>query len=220
MQPKSFSRGLNRAALGTALLVALGGTASAQPKPADSALAAALKGVTGKGDDLLATFTTSMGALHCRLFYKDAPKTVANFAGLATGNKDFTDPTTGKTTRRPFYDGLTFHRVIPEFMIQGGDPLGSGTGGPGFQIPDEFAPGMTHDRGGLLSMANAGPNTGGSQFFVTEKATPWLNGRHALFGECKEVTTIKQMARVPVGPGDRPMETLKIEKLSIQWGKY
>lgn len=220
MQPKSNRRGFARAALGAALGLVLAGPAVAQPKPADADLAAAVKGVTGKGDDLLATFKTSMGELHCRLFYKDAPKTVANFAGLATGNKDFTDPATGKSTRRPFYDGLIFHRVIPEFMIQGGDPLGTGTGGPGYQIPDEFGPGLTHDRGGLLSMANAGPNTGGSQFFVTEKATPWLNGRHALFGECKEVTTIKQMARVPKGPGDRPMEPLKIEKLTIQWGKY
>jgi peptidyl-prolyl cis-trans isomerase A (cyclophilin A) len=211
---------LSRLGLAAALLAGAATSAVAQPKPADSQLAAAVKGISGKGDDLLATFKTSMGDVHCRLFYKDAPKTVANFAGLAAGNKEFVDPNTGKSVKRPFYDGIIFHRVIPDFMIQGGDPLGQGTGGPGFQIPDEFAPGLTHDRGGLLSMANAGPNTGGSQFFLTEKATPWLNGRHAIFGECKEVDRVKQIARVPVGPGDRPVEPVKIEKLTIQWGKY
>jgi peptidyl-prolyl cis-trans isomerase A (cyclophilin A) len=211
---------LSRLGLSAALLAGAASSAMAQPKPADPALAAAVKGLSGKGDDLLANFKTNMGDIHCRLFYKDAPKTVANFAGLAAGNKEFVDPNTGKTAKRPFYDGLIFHRVIPDFMIQGGDPLGQGTGGPGFQIPDEFAPGLTHDRGGLLSMANAGPNTGGSQFFLTEKATPWLNGRHAIFGECKEVDRVKQIARVPVGPGDRPVEPVKIEKLTIQWGKY
>ena len=211
---------LSRLGLAAALLAGAATSAVAQPKPADSQLAAAVKGISGKGDDLLANFKTSMGDVHCRLFYKDAPKTVANFAGLAAGNKEFVDPNTGKSVKRPFYDGIIFHRVIPDFMIQGGDPLGQGTGGPGFQIPDEFAPGLTHDRGGLLSMANAGPNTGGSQFFLTEKATPWLNGRHAIFGECKEVDRVKQIARVPVGPGDRPVEPVKIEKLTIQWGKY
>ena len=177
-------------------------------------------GVTGSGPDLLADFKTTMGEVHCRLFHDKAPLTVANFAGLATGNKPFTDPSTGASTKRPFYDGLTFHRVIPEFMIQGGDPSGNGTGGPGFQIKDEFGAGLRHDRGGLLSMANAGPDTGGSQFFLTEKATPWLNNKHALFGECREVDRVKQMARVPVGPMNRPMEGIKIEKLTLTWGKY
>lgn len=210
-----------KTSLAAAVLTLAATPALAQtPKPADSDLAAAVKGIAGAGSDLLATFKTSMGEIHCQLFYKDAPKTVANFAGLATGNKAFKDPQTGKETKRPFYDGLIFHRVIPSFMIQGGDPLGSGTGGPGYTINDEFGPGLKHDRGGLLSMANAGPNTGGSQFFLTEKATPWLDGKHAIFGACKEVDRVKQIARVPVGPGDRPVEPVKIEKLTIQWGKY
>ena len=190
------------------------------PKPADADLAAAVQGLSGAGDDLLATFKTTMGEIRCRLFYKEAPKTVANFAGLAAGNKPFTDPKTGSQVKRPFYDGLLFHRVIPNFMIQGGDPLGNGTGNPGFSIPDEFAPSLRHDRGGLLSMANAGPNTGGSQFFLTEKATPWLDGKHAIFGECKDVDRVKQIARVPTEPGDRPVEPVVIQKLTVSWGKY
>ena len=194
--------------------------ASSGPKLTDTDLIAATAGIRGKGDDLLFTFHTNMGKIHCRLFYKEAPKTVANFAGLATGNKEFTDPNTGKKTKRPFYDGTIFHRVIPNFMIQGGDPKGQGTGGPGFTIPDEFGPGLKHDRGGLLSMANRGPNTGGSQFFLTEKKTGWLDGKHAIFGECKEVNRVKKIARVPVGAGNRPREDVRVERAEVSWGKY
>ena len=183
-------------------------------------LKAALAGAPGKGDDLLATFKTSMGDLHCRLFHKEAPKTVANFAGLALGNIEFADPATGQPTKRHFYDGLLFHRVIPNFMIQGGDPRGNGTGGPGYEIPDEFGPGLKHDRGGLLSMANRGPNTGGSQFFVTEVATPHLDGRHAIFGECREVDLVQKIARVPAGPGNKPVTPVAVQTLSIEWGTY
>lgn len=208
------------AATAVTLSMAPAPAAAQTPKPADPDLASAVAGLSGAGDDLLAHFKTSMGEIRCRLFYKESPKTVANFAGLAAGNKPFIDPKTGKEVKRPFYDGLTFHRVIPNFMIQGGDPLGNGTGNPGFSIPDEFAPSLKHDRGGLLSMANAGPNTGGSQFFLTEKATPWLNGKHAIFGECKDVERVKQMARVPTEPGDRPVEPIVIQKLTISWGKY
>lgn len=193
----------------------------APPASLDPDVAAATKGVTGSGPDLLATFKTNQGTIHCRLFHKEAPKTAANFAGLATGNKEFTDPTTGQPTKRRFYDGLIFHRVIPQFMIQGGDPRGNGTGGPGFTIPDEFGPGLKHDRGGLLSMANRGPNTGGSQFFLTEVPTPHLDGRHAIFGECKEVDLVQKIARVPTtGPGNRPASPVTIERLDIEWGKY
>jgi peptidyl-prolyl cis-trans isomerase A (cyclophilin A) len=196
------------------------GPALAQPKDLSPELKTATTGVKGKGSDLLATFTTNLGVIHCRLFHDKAPKTVANFAGLATGNKAFEDPKTGKETKRPFYDGLVFHRVIPNFMIQGGDPAGNGTGGPGYTIPDEFHPSLKHDKGGLLSMANRGPNTGGSQFFLTEKATPWLDGKHAIFGECKEVDLVKKMARVPVIPPNRPREDIRIERLEISWGDY
>jgi peptidyl-prolyl cis-trans isomerase A (cyclophilin A) len=183
-------------------------------------LQAALKGVPGKGDDLLATFKTSQGVINCRLHYKHAPLTVANFAGLAAGNKEFTDPNDQKKKKKPYYDGIIFHRVIPNFMIQGGDPLGQGTGGPGYSIKDEFHPDLMHTKGGLLSMANRGPNTGGSQFFITEKATPWLDRKHAVFGECKEVALIKKIARVPTAARNRPKTPVKIETLKISWGKF
>ena len=135
------------------------------------------------GKELFATFKTSMGDIVVKLFCKDAPKTVENFVGLATGEKGWTDPRTGGQTNKPLYDGTLFHRVIPDFMIQGGDPLGKGTGGPGYQFEDEFGSGKGFNKPGLLAMANAGPNTNGSQFFITEKATPWLNGHHTIFGE-------------------------------------
>jgi peptidyl-prolyl cis-trans isomerase A (cyclophilin A) len=196
--------------------------AAAAPAPAvtDPDLVAALAGVGGSGPDLLATFNTNQGVIHCRLLYKDAPKTVANFAGLATGNKEFKDPATGAPTKKRFYDGLGFHRVIPNFMIQGGDPKGNGTGGPGFDIPDEFGPGLKHDRGGMMSMANRGPNTGGSQFFITEQATPHLDGRHAIFGECHDVELVKTIARLPVGAMNRPQSPVTIDKLDIAWGTW
>jgi peptidyl-prolyl cis-trans isomerase A (cyclophilin A) len=136
----------------------------------------------GKGD-LYAVFQTSAGNITCRLFDKDAPETVANFVGLATGSKEWTDPRTGKKTHAKLYDGTVFHRVIPNFMIQGGDPLGTGTGDPGYRFKDEFQSGRKFDKPGLLAMANAGANTNGSQFFITEVATPHLNNRHTIFGE-------------------------------------
>ena len=138
--------------------------------------------VPGEGE-LHVRFRTSAGTLEGRLFEEKAPRTVANFVGLATGQSAWTDPASGETVRRPFYDGLTFHRAIPDFMIQTGCPLGMGTGGPGYRFEDEIAPGLRHDRKGLLSMANAGPGTNGSQFFITEVPTPWLDGKHAIFGE-------------------------------------
>ena len=183
-------------------------------------LKAALVNVPGAGDDLLATFNTNNGVVHCRLHYRRAPLTVANFAGLATGNKEFTDPTDEKKKKKPYYDGIIFHRVIPNFMIQAGDPLGQGTGGPGYSIKDEFHPELMHTKGGLLSMANRGPNTGGSQFFLTEKATPWLDNKHAVFGECKEIALVKKIARVPTAARNRPKTPVKIETLKISWGTY
>jgi peptidyl-prolyl cis-trans isomerase A (cyclophilin A) len=133
--------------------------------------------------DLYATFQTSRGTIVVKLFEKDAPKTVANFVGLAEGKQDWIDPRTGQKSKARLYDGTGFHRVIPQFMIQGGDPLGTGTGGPGFKFEDEFQSGRKFDKPGLLAMANAGPNTNGSQFFITEVATPHLNSRHTIFGE-------------------------------------
>lgn len=208
------------AALATALAF-VAGPAAAAPEIADAELKAAVAGIKGDGPDLLATFTTNLGKINCRLFHKRSPKTVANFAGLATGNKPWKDPKTGAEMKgKPLYNGLTFHRVIPNFMIQGGDPKGNGTGGPGFQIQDEFHADLKHGRGGLLSMANAGPNTGGSQFFLTEKATPWLDGKHAIFGECKEIDLVKKIARVPVEQGNRPKAPVVMETVEISWGKY
>jgi peptidyl-prolyl cis-trans isomerase A (cyclophilin A) len=207
---------------GLALTLSLGAASVAQAaapgkKLTDPDLAAATAGVGGQGDDLLAVFHTTMGDVTCRLFYEKAPKTVANFVGLATGNGTPAHPVPGK---KPFYDGTIFHRVIPEFMIQGGDPKGNGTGDPGYTIKDEFGPDLHHDKPGMLSMANRGPDTGGSQFFITEKPTPWLDGKHAIFGECKPMDVVRKIARVPVDPPNRPREDVKINKLEVVWGKY
>jgi peptidyl-prolyl cis-trans isomerase A (cyclophilin A) len=149
----------------------------------------------GNGD-LYATFQTSRGNIVVKLFEKEAPKTVANFVGLATGKQEWVDPRNGQKSKAKLYDGTVFHRVIPQFMIQGGDPLGTGTGGPGFRFEDEFQSGRKFDRPGLLAMANAGPNTNGSQFFITEVATPHLNNRHTIFGEVvKGQDLVPQIAR-------------------------
>lgn len=166
-----------------------------------------------------AVFRTTMGTLRCKLFPKEAPNTVENFIGLADGTKDWKDPATGKTKHGvPLYSGTIFHRVIPGFMIQGGDPLGTGTGDPGYQFADETVPSLTFDRPGRLAMANAGPGTNGSQFFITEVPTPHLNGHHTIFGQCDDATVelVKKIARVPKGPGDKPMTPVRIEKIVIE----
>ena len=166
-----------------------------------------------------AIFETSQGTIVCRLFEKEAPKTVANFVGLAEGTKEFTDPRTGQKAKRPFYDGLSFHRVIPQFMIQGGCPLGTGTGDPGYRFADEFHPSLRHDKAGKLSMANAGPNTNGSQFFLTVAPTPWLDNKHAIFGEVVEGLDLAiKISESPRGANDKPkdpviLKTLKIERV-------
>jgi len=134
-------------------------------------------------ENLYAVFHTSMGEIVVRLLAEKAPKTVDNFLGLAEGTREWTDPRSGEKVKRPLYDGTVFHRVIPDFMIQGGDPLGTGTGGPGYRFADELGPANKFDRPGLLAMANAGPNTNGSQFFITEVPTPWLDKGHTIFGE-------------------------------------
>lgn len=162
------------------------------------------------------TMTTSMGAFHCVLYDDLVPSTVANFVGLAKGIKTFVDPESGEPVRRPLYDGLIFHRVIPDFMIQGGDPLGNGTGGPGYRFNDEFDAQLRHDRPGIMSMANSGPNTNGSQFFITERPTPHLDNRHSVFGACDEAELIRTIARVPTGPRDRPLEPVTIDRLEFE----
>jgi peptidyl-prolyl cis-trans isomerase A (cyclophilin A) len=150
---------------------------------------------------LYMTFQTSMGDIHCKLYENEAPLTVRTVVGLALGTKSYVDPKTGKTvTGKRFYDGLTFHRVSPMFMIQGGDPLGTGYGdpqGPGFPFKDEFAPSLRFDKPGRLAMANAGPNTNGSQFFITEVRVPELNDKHTIFGQCEDLNVVKAIARVP-----------------------
>ncbi len=182
------------------------------PEAAD--LATYTKNLKGKGA-LTATIATNQGTLHCQLFDDKAPMAVANFIGLATGQKPWTDPATKKTVRgKPFYDGLTFHRVIPHFMIQGGDPLGNGTGGPGYSFADEIVPGLTH-KPGILAMANAGPNTNGSQFFIDEVQADWINDHYTIFGQCKETDIVSKIAAVPRGEADKPTTPVVIQKVTI-----
>lgn len=172
---------------------------------------------TTKGKEMIAVFETSVGTFKVKLFHDKAPKTVENFIGLAEGTKEWTDPKTEKQIKKPFYDGLKFHRVIPNFMIQGGCPLGTGTGGPGYRFADEFNPSLKHDKPGYLSMANAGPNTNGSQFFVTVAATPWLDGKHTIFGEVVEgMDIVNSISKAKTAPGDRPLEDITIKTLKIQ----
>ena len=166
---------------------------------------------------LYALFNTSKGTITCQLFEKEAPKTVANFVGLADGTKEWTDPKTGKKTKGKFYDGLIFHRVIPKFMIQGGDPEGTGRGGPGYKFEDEFTSGLLFDKPGRLAMANAGPNTNGSQFFITTVPTPWLNNKHTIFGQVIDgMEVVEAIEGVKRDPRDKPAEDITITTLEIK----
>ena len=165
-----------------------------------------------------ATLHTNHGDLTLNLFPDQAPKTVANFVGLASGTKEYVDPETGATTTGSFYDGLTFHRVIDGFMIQGGCPLGTGTGGPGYAFADEFHPELVFSKPYLLAMANAGPGTNGSQFFITVGPTPHLNRRHTIFGEVADQASrdvVDEIASVPTGRMDRPVEPVVVESVDI-----
>jgi len=158
-------------------------------------------------NETYAAFDTSEGKFKVKLFADKAPNTVNNFVSLADGSK----------TGKPFYNGTTFHRVIPDFMIQGGCPLGTGTGGPGYKFADEFHPTLKHTKGGLLSMANAGPNTNGSQFFVTVAATPWLDNKHSIFGEVIEgYDVVEKISKVPRGAQDRPVKEVRINSVTIE----
>jgi peptidyl-prolyl cis-trans isomerase A (cyclophilin A) len=166
---------------------------------------------------LYARFATSAGTFVVRLFEKDTPKTVANFVGLAEGTKAWKDPVTGESRSTPFYNGLIFHRVIADFMIQGGCPNGNGMGGPGYKFEDEFVPTLKHTKAGILSMANAGPNTNGSQFFITLVPTPWLDNRHSVFGEVVEgMDVITAIGTTKTGRQDRPATDITIDALTIE----
>lgn len=177
-------------------------------------LADATAGLEGTGA-LVATIQTSMGDMRCKLFADRAPTTVANFVGLARGVRPYKSPFTQRWVKKPIYDGTTFHRVIKGFMIQGGDPLGSGTGEPGYVIPDEIWAGSTHDHAGQLCMANRGPNTNGAQFFITDAPVTRLDGKYTIFGECSPTSVVRAIASVPKGDADRPNEEVRIDRVAI-----
>ena len=163
-----------------------------------------------------AEFITSEGNFTVRLFDEEAPNTVANFVGLAEGTREWTDPRTNRKVTTPYYDGVIFHRVIDGFMIQGGDPLGQGIGGPGYTFGDEFHPRLRHNRAGILSMANRGPNTNGGQFFITLGPTPHLDDRHSIFGEVTEgMDVVRRIGSTKTGDRDRPVKDIVIQTVRI-----
>ncbi|MBQ0891791.1 peptidylprolyl isomerase [Micromonospora sp. U56] len=166
-----------------------------------------------------ATLHTNAGSIRLELFPNHAPKTVRNFVDLAEGNKEYTDPRTGQPGSGPYYDGTISHRVISGFMVQMGDPTGTGRGGPGYKFGDEFHPELRFDRPYLLAMANAGPGTNGSQFFITVSQTPHLNNRHTIFGQVADEQSAKvvdAIANTPTGPSDRPLQDVVIERVEIE----
>ena len=197
---------------------------TAKPKaPAAAAASTAAPAMSAAkyGPGVYALFTTSKGNFIARLFDKDAPNTVQNFVGLAEGKKQWKDPRTGRMIRRPYYNNVLFHRVIPNFMIQGGDPEGTGSGGPGYKFPDEISPKHKHDKPGIVSMANRGPNTNGGQFFITVAPYPSLDGHYSIFGEIVEgqdvVNAISEVPRTMAGPGkDRPVTPVTIKQVKIE----
>lgn len=191
-----------------------GNSASAETAPAAN--------TKKESQKMFAVFHTNKGNIKAELYHSKAPNTVDNFVGLAEGTKEFTDPKTGQKTKRRYYDGLVFHRVIPNFMIQGGCPLGTGTGGPGYQFKDEFHPELMHDKPGVLSMANAGPNTNGSQFFITVATTPHLDAQrsmgrgYSIFGQVIEGQDIANLiSQVSTNQNDKPSDPVVIEKVEI-----
>lgn len=186
------------------------------PHAGGFSLAQATKGLTGRGK-LVATIATSVGELQCELFADTAPITVASFVGLARGTRKTWDAAQRAWVGRPHYDGTTFHRVIPGFMIQGGDSAGDGSGRMWFSIPDEVHPSRKHERGGLLCMANRGPNTNEAQFFITEAAAPHLDGSYTIFGECRPTEVVYRIARVPQSgpPNNRPLQAVRIDRVTV-----
>jgi len=199
----------------TALAAAQTATKPVTAKPATSSTAKPTTPAAPK-QPIQALIQTTAGDFNCTLFPDKAPITVDNFVGLATGTKDWKNPVNGATMHnRPFYDGTVFHRVIPNFMIQGGDPLGNGSGGPGYSFRDEQSD-LTFDQPGRLAMANSGPNTNGSQFFITEVPTPHLDGHYNIFGQCDNNDLVKQIARAATDPrNDRPFTPVKIVHVKI-----
>jgi peptidyl-prolyl cis-trans isomerase A (cyclophilin A) len=174
--------------------------------------------VTQPASKTTATLRTNRGDIRITLFPDHAPKTVDNFVGLATGQRDYREPNASGGDSGPFYDGSVFHRVISGFMIQGGDPTGTGRGGPGYKFADEFHPELRFDRPYLLAMANAGPGTNGSQFFITVAPTPHLNRRHTIFGEVADAQSrqvVDAIATTRTGPGDRPLDDVVIQRVEI-----
>lgn len=170
------------------------------------------------GDKLFAEFDTSFGPIKVELFWEKAPKTVRNFVQLAKGTKEWVDPNSGEKTQRPLYNGTIFHRVIKGFMIQGGDPTGTGRGGPGYKFEDEFHPDLSHNKKGVLSMANAGPNTNGSQFFLMDEPTTHLDRRHSVFGQADDasIQVISKIASTPTDQAsNRPLKDVTINKVTI-----
>jgi cyclophilin family peptidyl-prolyl cis-trans isomerase len=196
-----------------------GATAPSPEPPSKRALERWTDDLDGEGA-LIATLETTEGAIHCRLFEERTPITVANFVGLARGRQTWLDPETGERVRRPFYDGLPFHRVIPGFMIQAGSPEAADAVGPGYTIPDEIVPALSHDRPGVLSMANRGPDTGGSQFFILERAAPHLDGRHTVFGRCRNLDVVRSIARLPTRPNNRPEHPAHIRDVTFRRGDW
>ena len=164
----------------------------------------------------LAHFETSLGNFTVELFADKTPKTVANFVGLAEGTIEWTHPKTREKHKKPYYDGIIFHRVIDGFMIQGGDPLGQGVGGPGYKFADEFHPSLRHNKEGILSMANAGPNTNGGQFFITLGPTPHLDNKHSVFGQVESgMDVVRKIGSSATGPRDRPLKDVVIQAVKI-----
>ena len=164
-----------------------------------------------------AQFDTTEGTFTVRLYQEEAPNTVENFVGLAEGTKEWNDPRTNEKVKKPYYDGVIFHRVIDGFMIQGGDPLGQGIGGPGYTFADEFHPKLRHNKAGILSMANRGPNTNGGQFFITLGPTPHLDDRHSVFGEVVEgMDVVKKIGGARTGDRDRPVNDIAIKSVKIE----
>jgi peptidyl-prolyl cis-trans isomerase A (cyclophilin A) len=191
---------------------------TAKPKaPAAATATAPAMSAAKHGAGTYALFTTNKGNFIARLFDKDAPNTVQNFVGLAEGKKQWKDPRTGRMIRRPYYNNVLFHRVIPNFMIQGGDPEGTGMGGPGFTFPDEISPKHRHDKPGILSMANRGPNTNGGQFFITVAPYPSLDGHYSIFGEIVEgQDVVNAISQVPRAERDRPVTPVTIKQVKIE----
>jgi peptidyl-prolyl cis-trans isomerase A (cyclophilin A) len=201
-----------KATIGAAVLLVVPMLALAQAKAGGGKWMKAAR----EGKQLYATLKTNQGDIVVGLFSKDAPKTVENFVGLAAGEKEWVHPGTGAKSRKPFYDGVVFHRVIPNFMIQGGDPLGQGTGGPGYKFEDEFQSGRRFEKPGILAMANSGPNTNGSQFFITVAPTPNLSDRHTIFGEVLHgYDVVVKISQLPRDRRDKPNDPVVIKTVQI-----